>query len=77
MYLLSSISTSLDTSLPVSSAIVQYLPRKLFPSIEFLSFGIWLIGIAPKCVTPGDLNFLSFYTLSKSFLCFIISNSRF
>ena len=48
MYLDSSISTSLETSFPVSSAIVQYFPLMLFPSIELLSFGIWFNGIAPK-----------------------------
>ena len=74
MYFVSSISKSLVTSSPVSSAIVQYLPRKLFPLVEFSSLGIWFIGIAPKCVTPGELNLFFSKILSKSFLNLDISN---
>ena len=52
VYFDSSIGTSLVTSFPDSSAIVQYTPLTLLPSIEFLSFGIWFNGIAPKFDTP-------------------------
>ena len=76
MYFASSISISLETSFPVSSAIVQYLPLILLPFIEFSSLGIWLSGIAPKCVTPGELNFFSSRILSKSALSFSISNFK-
>ena len=41
-------SISLETSFPVSSAIVQYFPLTLLPSIEFSSFGTLLSDIAPK-----------------------------
>ena len=51
-YLLSSIFTSLDTSIPVESGLVQYTPRALFPSIELGSPGIWVKGIAAKWGIP-------------------------
>ena len=50
--------------------------RILFPSIELSSFGIWFNDIAPKCVTPGELNFLALKILSKSSLNLVISKLR-
>ena len=47
-YLLSSIFTSLVTSIPVESGLVQYTPRALLPLIELGSPGICVRGIAAK-----------------------------
>ena len=52
MYLLSSMLTSLDTSLPEESGFVQYTPLVLLPLIESGSFGIWFKEIDAKCGIP-------------------------
>ena len=67
--------TSLETSTPVESGLVQYTPLTLFPLIESGSPGIWFKDIPAKWGIPKLVSKpLIFKTSLQAFLSLSISN---